>query len=375
MLSVPDPHPNDPEGVVSALETAAIFGTQGDVKEAVRWVRKAAEIAGDEGNDERALTLARAIADLNISASQPPQPAAQSQTPAAAPQSAQPAPSAQPAQAAAPPVQAAPPITAATPAAAAPPPPPLPVSAAAPALGAGATAYDPDGDAETRVVESAAVLAEFQKQQSNGNGAGHAAAVLPPPSISAVATPVATPAEMIAAVAAFNDEPPPPPPPPVPSAAAADTAPDFAKEEESTPPSRSGIGSMAELLARKEAEVSSARAAADAMDQPADAHADAGWDDPPPPPPPPAQASVPPVERRTAHPAAERIQTPLIPSQPYLERPPVNAPVHQAVRGSIVATAEPGVFVLRVLTAEQAPAPTGHEVLVVVTDPSSSPFK
>jgi hypothetical protein len=349
MLSVPDPHPNDPEGVVSALETAAIFGTQGDLKEAVRWVRKAAEIAGDEGNDERALTLARAIADLNISASQPP-----SQAPAQAPQSAEP-------------VLTAP--AAAAPAAIAPPP-PLPAASPSPEPAAGATAYDPDGDAETRVVDSAAVLADFQKQQTNGNGAGHAAPVLPPPSMSSVATPVATPAEMVAAVAAFNEDPPPPPP--APSATGVDTAPDFAKEEE-TPPSRSGIGSMAELLARKEAEVSSARAAADAL-EPEAAHADTGWDEPPPPPPPP-QASVPPAERRTAHPAAERVQTPLIPSQPYLDRPPVNAPVHQAVRGSIVATAEPGVFVLRVLTAEQPPAPTGHEVLVVVTDPTSSPFK
>ena len=113
--------------------------------------------------------------------------------------------------------------------------------------------------------------------------------------------------------------------------------------------------------------------------------ADTSWDDPPPPPPPqPAtasqapiapQPSTPPVERRTARPSGERIPTPLIPSQPYTERPPVNAPIHQAVRASVVATAEPGVFVMRVLTADQPPAPTAHEVLVVVTSPSSSPFK
>ena len=74
MLSVPEPLPNDPEDVVSALEFAEHYGKQGDLKEAVRWVRRAAEIAGDTGSDERALTLARAVADLNISASQPPQP-------------------------------------------------------------------------------------------------------------------------------------------------------------------------------------------------------------------------------------------------------------------------------------------------------------
>jgi hypothetical protein len=53
----------------------------------------------------------------------------------------------------------------------------------------------------------------------------------------------------------------------------------------------------------------------------------------------------------------------------------VNAPIHQAVRASVVATAEPGVFVLRVLTEGQAPAPTAHEVLVVTTNPLSSPFR
>jgi hypothetical protein len=53
----------------------------------------------------------------------------------------------------------------------------------------------------------------------------------------------------------------------------------------------------------------------------------------------------------------------------------VNAPILQAVRASVVATAEPGVFVLRVLTQDQAPAPTAHEVLVVATNPLASPFK
>jgi hypothetical protein len=66
-LSVPEPQPNDPEDLSTALETAAIFGAQGDVREAVRWVRRAAELAGDAGDDMRALTLARAVADLGES--------------------------------------------------------------------------------------------------------------------------------------------------------------------------------------------------------------------------------------------------------------------------------------------------------------------
>jgi hypothetical protein len=63
-LTIPEPLPDDPDAVTTALETAAIFGTQGDTREAVRWVRRAAELAGDEGNDLRALTLARVAADL-----------------------------------------------------------------------------------------------------------------------------------------------------------------------------------------------------------------------------------------------------------------------------------------------------------------------
>jgi fused signal recognition particle receptor len=375
MLSVPEPLPNDPEDVVSALEFAEHYGKQGDLKEAVRWVRRAAEIAGDTGSDERALTLARAVADLNISASQPPQaPTPEAQPPAA--------PQAQPASDEAPPeipsLQAQPtPVAQPAPqaqpqSAELPPPPPLP--------GAGSASYDPDGDAETRVVDSAQVLADFHKQ-SNGNGSAlstpiggiaglaPAAVSVPTPVVNSVPTPIAASVPTPVATEVETVPEPPPPPPSPPSAAMVDTAPAPNLEaEDSTPPSRRPVSSMAELLARKEAEVSSARAAAESAEP-----TDTTWDEPPPPPPP--QASTPPVERRTAHPAADRISTPLIPSQPYLERAPVIAPIHQAVRASIVATAEPGVFVLRVLTADQGPAPTGHEVLVVVTDPTSSPFK
>jgi hypothetical protein len=89
-LSVPEPQPNDPEDLSTALETAAIFGAQGDVREAVRWVRRAAELAGDAGDDMRALTLARAVADLGESVAPAAPPAASG--PAAAPPSAEVAP-------------------------------------------------------------------------------------------------------------------------------------------------------------------------------------------------------------------------------------------------------------------------------------------
>jgi hypothetical protein len=110
-LSVPEPQPNDSEDLSTALETAAIFSAQGDVRETVRWVRRAAELAGDAGDDMRALTLARAVADLgeSVAPSAPP--------PAVAP--AAPAPVAAAAPAA--------PVAEAAPAAGElPPPPPLP---------------------------------------------------------------------------------------------------------------------------------------------------------------------------------------------------------------------------------------------------------
>jgi hypothetical protein len=361
MLSVPEPLANDPEDVVSALEAAEIFGKQGDVKEAVRWVRRAAEIAGDTGNDERALTLARAVADLNISASHPPQPPAEQE--------------AQPAEQ--------------------PPPPPLP-----------AASDDPDGEAETRVVDSAKMLEDYERQlKSNGqNGAAIEAAAAPLAADAVVTAPNVPPmtASTVDTVpyGAEADLPEPPPPPPEPRAEAApEAAAEPASDGDEPPVSRRGMSSMAELLARKEAEASSAMAAADAAD------ADAGWgDDPPPPPPmpstppaqafttpsaqalstppaqalstPPAQAvSTPPVERRTARPNADRIPTPILPTQPHTDRPPVDAPIHQAVRASVVATAEPGVFVMRLLRADQSPAPTAHEVLVVATNALASPFK
>jgi hypothetical protein len=233
-----------------------------------------------------------------------------------------------------------------------PPPPPPP-----PPPGGGARNDDPDADAETRVVDSRRALAEFEKQaqaSARGNGAPTAEAVAAATDLTTDAMPEG---ETVTRV--------------MPEAA------ELAKAvDESTPLSKRGIGSMAELLARKEAEVSSARAAAAAA-QPADT----AWDDPPPPPPaqasvPPhgVQASTPPVERRTARPAGERIATPLVPSQPHTERPAAQTPIHQAVRASVVATAEPGVYVLRVLAAGQSPAPTAQEVFVVVADPALSPF-
>jgi hypothetical protein len=66
-IAIPEPIAEDPENVVTALETAALFGARGDAPEALRWVRQAATSAGESGCDSRALDLARAAADLTPS--------------------------------------------------------------------------------------------------------------------------------------------------------------------------------------------------------------------------------------------------------------------------------------------------------------------
>ena len=64
-IVIPDPSPADPEDVATALETAAVFRSRGDGYEAMRWLRRAAESAGEAGDDERALALSRSVADLS----------------------------------------------------------------------------------------------------------------------------------------------------------------------------------------------------------------------------------------------------------------------------------------------------------------------
>jgi hypothetical protein len=61
----------DAEDVVLALETGRALWGQGDPREAVRWLRRAAEHAEESGNDMRALSLARTAADLATSMQSP----------------------------------------------------------------------------------------------------------------------------------------------------------------------------------------------------------------------------------------------------------------------------------------------------------------
>lgn len=67
--AVPEPQSGDSDGVSTALESAEIFRARGDLHEAARWLRRGAEIAGDEGNDQRALALAQAAVNLGDSGS------------------------------------------------------------------------------------------------------------------------------------------------------------------------------------------------------------------------------------------------------------------------------------------------------------------
>lgn len=66
-MNFPSSEPNDSDDVTLALETAEALWNRGDPSEALRWLRRAAEAAGDSGDDLRAVALAKAVAELNAS--------------------------------------------------------------------------------------------------------------------------------------------------------------------------------------------------------------------------------------------------------------------------------------------------------------------
>jgi hypothetical protein len=68
----PAPSAGDAEQVSLALETASALWGKGDVREALRWLRRAAETAGELGDDLRAVGLARAAAELTAELQIPP---------------------------------------------------------------------------------------------------------------------------------------------------------------------------------------------------------------------------------------------------------------------------------------------------------------
>jgi hypothetical protein len=89
-IDIPAPAGADNETVSTALETAALFRAKGDGREAMRWLRRAAESAGEAGDDERALSLSRVVADLHDELEHAPSPPATPHPPPPSARSAQP---------------------------------------------------------------------------------------------------------------------------------------------------------------------------------------------------------------------------------------------------------------------------------------------
>lgn len=76
MSDLPQAIAADPDGVQVALRAAHTLWSRGDTAESLKWLRKAAESASDEGADMRSLQLAKAAAELRaklLGGSEPPQ--------------------------------------------------------------------------------------------------------------------------------------------------------------------------------------------------------------------------------------------------------------------------------------------------------------
>jgi hypothetical protein len=61
---IPKPKKEDPEDVAWALSTAEAMWNRAENADAIKWIRRAAEAASEAENDDRALELAKAAADL-----------------------------------------------------------------------------------------------------------------------------------------------------------------------------------------------------------------------------------------------------------------------------------------------------------------------
>jgi hypothetical protein len=71
-LRTPGPSLSDSDDVLLALETAQALEIRGDIAEAARWLRRAANEAEKQGNDARVLALAHAAADMTSRAAPAP---------------------------------------------------------------------------------------------------------------------------------------------------------------------------------------------------------------------------------------------------------------------------------------------------------------
>ena len=76
-LLTPPSAQSDSDQVRRSLESARGFESRGELRQAVRWLRHATDLAEKQGDDSRVLVLARAAADLsNKAAASAPAPAA-----------------------------------------------------------------------------------------------------------------------------------------------------------------------------------------------------------------------------------------------------------------------------------------------------------
>jgi hypothetical protein len=74
MSDLPQAETADPDGVQVALRAAHTLWSRGDTTESLKWLRKAAESASDEGADLRSLQLAKAAAELRGKLFRPSEP-------------------------------------------------------------------------------------------------------------------------------------------------------------------------------------------------------------------------------------------------------------------------------------------------------------
>src|SRR5688572_20612350 len=74
MSDLPQAETADPDGVQVALRAAHTLWSRGDTTESLKWLRKAAESASDEGADLRSLQLAKAAAELRAKLFRPSEP-------------------------------------------------------------------------------------------------------------------------------------------------------------------------------------------------------------------------------------------------------------------------------------------------------------
>jgi hypothetical protein len=63
---------DDSSDVAVALEVAAALWEKGDGQEAIRWLKRAVDAAGEAGDEARAVSLAQAVSDLEAAPAAPP---------------------------------------------------------------------------------------------------------------------------------------------------------------------------------------------------------------------------------------------------------------------------------------------------------------